>query len=222
MDIQVDFILTIEAFRDQFQKYLPKKLYDLLCTNNTERFWVYHDLSVWQKLQLSGQKYTSGEEFIAVVEVGILVLFLAIRSTGFAYYNYSPATGYIIDFKISVGNLHLVYYFTFQRSQERKFVQKQHQVEAEVREVIRSLGKSTLRNLKQETMKEAINELEMSVSRLSRGNEEMKKLVSCLREENSELKHAVLELCSHSRRQERLILKLAQKHGIESDPVTQD
>ena len=74
----MDFILSIEGFRDQYQKYLPKKLHDLLCTNNTEGFWVYHDLSVWQKLQLWGQKYTSGEELIAVVEVGILVLFLLV------------------------------------------------------------------------------------------------------------------------------------------------
>ena len=88
--------------------------------------------------------------------------------------------------------------------------------------MIRSLGKGTLRDHKQEAMKKAINELEMSASKLSRENEEMKKLVSCLHEQNNELKQAVLELCSHSRRQERLILKLAQKHGIEPDPVTQD
>ena len=85
--------------------------------------------------------------------------------------------------------------------------------------MIRSLGKGTLRDHKQETLKEAVNELEMSVSKLSRENEEMKKLVSCLRQQNNEMKEAVLELCSHSRRQERVILKLAQKLGIESDPV---
>ena len=88
--------------------------------------------------------------------------------------------------------------------------------------MIRSLGKGTLRDHKQETLKEAVNELEMSVSKLSRENEEMKKLVSCLRQQNNEMKEAVLELCSHSRRQERVMLKLAQKLGIESDPVTQD
>lgn len=88
--------------------------------------------------------------------------------------------------------------------------------------MIRSLGKGTLQDHKQEAMKKAINELQMSVSKLSRKNEEIQKLVSCLREENNELKQAVLELCNHSRHQERLILKLAQKHGIESDPVTQE
>ena len=135
---------------------------------------------------------------------------------------YPPVTAYIIYVEISVCSLHLVYYFPFQRSQERKCARKQCQDDAEVREVIRSLGKGTLRDHKQETMKEAINELEMSVSKLSRENKEMKKLVSCLCEQNNEMKQAVLELCSNSRRQEKVILKLAQKHGIESDPVTQD
>ena len=154
--------------------------------------------------------------------LGAFSITIAIRSTYRFCLLCSPATAYIIDVKISVCNLRLVYYFTFQRSQERKYALKQCQDKAEVRQVIRSLGKGTLRDHKQEAMKKAINELEMSASKLSRENEEMKKLVSCLHEQNNELKQAVLELCSHSRRQERLILKLAQKHGIESDPVTQE
>lgn len=77
MFLQITFLLAIDGFRRQFDNYIPRIICDWLTTSDKITVLVYHELSVWQKLQLfllakKNAPYDlkmSAEEFETIAEV---------------------------------------------------------------------------------------------------------------------------------------------------------